>query len=437
MLVPPPKAEARGSNPFGCARWLRSGNACRYVGGDRRRMYDLLAGLSVIEASSFVASPTAGLYLAQMGAEVIRVDQIGGGPDFRRWPVTANNDSFYWENLNRAKKSVALDLGRAEGRELLTALVRATGQFVTNFPVGGFLSHDRLAEGRADLVTVRVMGWPDGSPALDYTVNNAVGYPMLTGAGPDPVNHVLPAWDLLTGAYAAFALLAAIRRRSISGEGGEVRLPLSDVAIGTVANLGGVAEMLYTGENRPRLGNAVYGLFGRDFVTRDGERTMIVVVTSRQWANLVAALGLGEAVAAVEADRGVSFATDDGLRFTHRDALYPLFERAIAARDHADLAAAFDAGGIVHSPYRTMYEAVEDPALVADNPIFGAADNPSGFAYPAAGAFATLPHAERQPPRTAPLNGEHSEEILADRLSLSSGELARLIDAGIVGVALK
>src|SRR3546814_7279183 len=97
-------------------------------------MYDLLAGLSVIEASSFVASPTAGLYCAQMGAEVIRVDQIGGGPDFRRWPVTAANDSLYWENLNRAKKSVALDLGRPEGRELLQALVRATGQFVTNFP---------------------------------------------------------------------------------------------------------------------------------------------------------------------------------------------------------------------------------------------------------------------------------------------------------------
>ena len=398
-------------------------------------MYDLLAGLSVIEASSFVASPTAGLYCAQMGAEVIRIDQIGGGPDFRRWPVTANNDSLYWENLNRAKKSVALDLGRAEGRELLQALVRATGQFVTNFPAGGFLSHDTLAEGRADLVTVRVMGWPDGSPALDYTVNNAVGYPMLTGAGPDPVNHVLPAWDLLTGAYAAFALLAAIQRRSVSGEGGEVRLPLSDVAIGTVANLGGVAEMLYTGENRPRLGNAVYGLFGRDFVTRDGRRTMIVVVTPRQWANLVAALDLGEAIAAVEAARGVSFATDDGLRFTHRDALYPLFERAIAARNHADLAAAFDAGGIVHSPYRTMYEAVQDPALVADNPIFGAADNPSGFAYPAAGAFATLPHTTRQPPASAPRGGEHSEEILADRLSLSSGELARLIDAGIVGVA--
>lgn len=397
-------------------------------------MYSLLSGLSVIEASSFVASPTAGLYLAQFGADVIRVDQIGGGPDFRRWPVTAENDSLYWENLNRAKKSVALDLGRPEGRELLKELVRATGQFITNFPVDGFLSHQKLAEGRPDLITVRVMGWADGSPALDYTVNNSVGYPMLTGAGPEPVNHVLPAWDLLTGAYAAFALLAAIQRRSATGEGGEVRIPLSDVAIGTVANLGGVAEVLYSGENRPRLGNAVYGLFGRDFTTADGQRTMIVVVTPRQWANLIEALDLGDAIAAIEAERGVSFAKDDGLRFTHRDALYPLFERAIAARPHADLAAAFDAGGIVHSPYRTMFDAVQDPALVADNPVFGAADNPSGFAYPAAGAFATLPQIERQPPRPAPRNGQHSEEILSDHLSLSSGEIARLIDAGIVGI---
>ena len=398
-------------------------------------MYDLLRGLSVIEASSFVASPTAGLYCAQLGAEVIRVDQIGGGPDFRRWPVTANNDSLYWENLNRAKKSVALDLGRPEGRELLQRLVRATGQFITNFPVSGFLSHEVLAAERPDLVSVRVMGWADGSPALDYTVNNSVGYPMMTGVGPEPVNHVLPAWDLLTGAYAAFALLAAIQRRTATGQGSEVRIPLSDVAIGTAANLGGVAEVLSTGENRPRLGNAVYGLFGRDFVTRDGVRTMIVVVTPRQWSSLVSALDLGEGVTRVESARGVDFSRDDGLRFTHRDALFPLFEAAIAARSHAVLAAAFDAGGIVHSAYRTLLDAARDPELVASNPIFGAAENPSGVAYPAAGAFATVPQLERAPPRSAPRNGEHSEEILADRLALSSGEIGRLIDAGVVGVA--
>ncbi|WP_353227122.1 CoA transferase [Novosphingobium sp.] len=396
-------------------------------------MYPLLTGLTVIEASSFVASPTCGLYLAQMGAEVIRVDQIGGGPDYRRWPVTPGNDSLYWENLNRAKRSVALDLSHPQGRELLQALVRATGQFVTNFPAKGFLAHDTLAAGRADLITVRVMGWADGSPALDYTVNNAVGYPMLTGDGPDPVNHVLPAWDLLTGSYAAFALLAALRHRDMTGAGGEVRLPLSDVAIGTVANLGSLAEVITTGADRPRLGNTVFGLFGRDFVTGDGVRTMIVVVTHRQWANLVAALGLGDAIAAVEVTRGVSFAADDGARFNHRDALFPLFESAIGARAHADLATAFDAGGIVYSAYRPMHAAVADPALVANNPLFGACENPSGAVYPAAGAFATLPAMTRQPPRPAPRNGADTEAVLTERLGLSSGEVAHLIDTGIAG----
>lgn len=397
-------------------------------------MYKLLSGLSVIEASSFVASPTAGLYCAQFGAEVIRVDQIGGGPDFHRWPVTAGNDSLYWENLNRAKKSVALDLRRIEGRELLQQLVVETGQFITNFPVDGFLAHAPLAARRADLVTIRIMGWADGSPALDYTVNNSVGYPMLTGTGPEPVNHVLPAWDLLTGAYAAFALLAALQRRNATGEGVEIRIPLSDVAIGTVANLGGIAEVLYSGQNRPRLANAVYGLFGRDFITRDAQRTMIVIVTPAQWSNLLAALDLHDAVAAVEARHGVSFATDDGLRFLHRDALFPLFEQAIAARDHAALAALFDAKGIVHSRYRTMLDAANDRVLVADNPIFGTAENPSGAHYPAAGAFATIPQVDRQPPLPAPRNGEHSEQVLADRLGLPSRQIANLIDAGIVGV---
>ncbi len=397
-------------------------------------MYELLSGLTIVEASSFVASPSAGLYCAQLGAEVIRVDRIGGGPDLHRWPVTKTNDSLYWENLNRAKRSVALDLDRPEGRELLTALIRGTGQAITNFPAKGFMAHDILAKGRPDLITVRVMGWPDGRPGLDYTVNNAVGYPMMTGPGPEPTNHVLPAWDLLSGAYAAFALLAALRRRAETGTGIEVRIPLSDVAIGTVANLGGIAEVLYSGEARPRLANAVYGLFGRDFVTRDGTRTMLVVVTPRQWTSLVDALGIEAEVAAIEKQHNVSFADDDGLRFAHRDALFPLVEAAVGRRLHAELAASLDAGGVVHSAYRTMLDAARDPALVTDNPIFGMVENPSGFAYPAAGAFATIPGLERRPPQPAPRNGEHSEEVLTQRLSLSSGQVARLIDDGIVGI---
>lgn len=396
-------------------------------------MYQLLPNLSIIEASSFVASPTAGLYLAQMGAEVIRVDQIGGGPDFNRWPKADNGRSLYWENLNRAKKSVALDLGRAEGRELLIELVQKTGQFITNFPVNGFLAHDRLAQGRTDLVTVRIMGMADGGPALDYTVNSAVGYPDLTGPGPEPVNHVLPAWDLLTGAYAAFAMLAALRHRDATGLGQEVRVPLSDVAIGTVANLGSLAEVLTSGANRERLGNAVYGAFGRDFVTKDGVRLMIMAITPRQWKGLVEVLKIADEVSDIEASRGVSFAKDEGVRFEHRDVLFPLVEARVATWTYADLKTALDKVGGCYGPYQTMFDAAHDPLLVRNNPIFGAAQNPSGADYPAAGSFATLPGQARAAPAPAPLLGAHSEEILSTRLGLASGAIAKLIDAGIVG----
>ena len=166
-------------------------------------MYNLLKGLRVIEATSFVASPSAGLYLAQLGAEVIRVDQIGGGPDFNRWPKAENGASFYWEGLNRAKKSITVDYRSQEGRQLVQRLATAPGKdrgiLLTNFPVNGFLSHDTLKAMREDVIVARVMGQANGGPAFDYTVNCAIGYPQITGPqslGEEPVNHVLPAWDL-------------------------------------------------------------------------------------------------------------------------------------------------------------------------------------------------------------------------------------------------
>lgn len=399
-------------------------------------MYDILTGLSVVEVSSFVASPSAGLYLGQFGADVIRVDQIGGGQDFNRWPVTDRKASLSWENLNRAKRSLAIDFAKPEARDLLTELIRKTGQLITNLPVGGFLGHERLAEGRSDLVTVRVMGWPDGSVALDYTANAAVGYTALTGPleDPRPVNHVLPAWDLLTGAYAAFAMLAALRRRDATGLGGEVRLPLTDIAMGSAANLGRVAEVLYSGKDRERLGNAVFGTIGRDFVTRDSQRLMIVAINERQWQGLVKALDLAAPLAALEAVLGVTFAGDDGARFTQRAAIFALIEAEVARHDNSELGALLDAHGVVHAPYQTMVEAVKDPRLLGENPVFAqSADNPSGFAYPAAGAFATFPALDRGPPAAAPRLGQHSEAVLAETLGLSSGEIARLIDSGIVG----
>jgi 2-methylfumaryl-CoA isomerase len=397
-------------------------------------MYPLLSGLSIIEASSFVASPTAGLYLAQMGAQVIRVDQIGGGPDYNRWPKTDEGRSLYWENLNRAKKSVALDLSHPAGRELLQELARKTGQFLTNFPVNGFLSHEILAANHPGLITIRVMGMADGSPALDYTVNAAVGYPELTGSGPDPVNHILPAWDLLTGAYAAFAMMAALHHRNATGMGQEVRIPLSDVAIGTAANLGSLAEVLYTGANRERLGNAVYGAFGRDFVTGDGVRLMLMAITPRQWTGLVKVLEIADDIAAIEAERSVSFDRDEGVRFQHRDALFPLVEAKVAAWQYADLKIALDAVGGCYGPYQSMHDAAHDPVLVGSNPMFGHSNNPSGFDYPAAGSFATLPVFDRTAPAPAPYLGAHTEAVLADVIGLTSGQIGLLLAKNTIAI---
>ena len=401
-------------------------------------MYELLRGLRVVEGSAFIAGPTCGLYLAQLGAEVIRFDNIGGGPDFRRWPLAPSGASLYWEGLNKAKKSVALDLSRPEGRELAQRLATAPGEdgglFVTNFPADGFLSWSRLAALRADLICVRVMGWADGGPGVDYTINSAVGIPQMTGAADDPrpVNHVLPAWDLLTGAFAAFTLVSALLARRAGAGGREIRIPLSDIAAATLANMGMTAEAKLTGHQRPRMGNDLYGAFGRDFTTRDGARVMLVAITPRQWKGVLEILEIGGAVAALETETGVSFAADEGARFTHRGRLFPLFESAFARRTLAELAPSFEAHGVCWGPYQPLEQAMLDPRLFAGNPVFSDVTHPSGETYPAAGFPATLPQDGRAPVRPAPRLGEHTEAVLSEVLGMSSGEIARLRDAGVV-----
>ncbi|MEM9310751.1 MAG: CoA transferase [Pseudomonadota bacterium] len=407
-------------------------------------MYNLLNDLSIIEVSSFVASPTAGLYCAQMGAEVIRVDHKAGGLDYDRFMLTEEGRSLSWENLNRAKKSVALDLRSGEGRELCVELAAKTGQCITNLPEKSFLSHAAMQAQREDMVSVRIMGWHDGRQAMDFTVNAASGYPLMTGPEEwdaetaPPISQPLPAWDFITGAYTAFALMTALHNRTVTGQGTELRVPLGDVAIGTMANSGTMAEMLYRGGNRERLGNAIWGAFGRDFQAKDGTRFMIAALTPKQWDGLVAAFDMAEPIAALEQQLGVDFSAGDRPRFENRAALFDLFQSAAEQHDYADLAARMAAHGCTFERYRSHYEASLDPALVADNPLFGPSPaNPSGFEYPATRSFANLPAHEVGDPAPAPFLGQHSEEVLADKLGLSSGAIAKLIDAGTVALSDK
>lgn len=406
-------------------------------------MYSVLKGMRVIEGASFVAAPSCAMHLAQLGAEVIRFDPIGGGPDFKRWPqVPGGGPSLYWEGLQKGKKSIAINLGKPEGRELVAALVTAPGEggglFVTNFPRDGFLSHEKLAARRPDLITVRVQGWADGTSGLDYTINAVAGYPYNTGPEDHdgPLNHVLPAWDIATGALCAFHLLAAERHRRATGQGQEIAMPLSSVAFSTLGMLGQIAEVTTTGTDRPRIGNSVFGAFGRDFGCATGERVMIVAITPKQWRGLLTALGIGEQIASLEATLGISLARDEGVRFEHRAAIDPIVEAATSRLPYAELEAAFNEHEVCWGPYRNLSESLAtEPELSVANPMMQMVSHPSGHTYLTPGSPAIYSGSARTDVVAAPRLGQHTTEVLASVLGMADHEIGALLERGIVATA--
>lgn len=401
-------------------------------------MPGILEGLRVVEGSAYVAAPLGGMTLAQLGAEVIRFDPIGGGLDAKRWPVTRKGRSLFWAGMNKGKKSIAVDFRQPEGRELLTALIAAPGPegglFLTNFPARGWLAYDALREHRDDLIMVNIVGNHDGTSAVDYTINPATGFAWASGpANTDvPFNHLLPAWDCITGTLAATGLLAAERHRTRKGEGQFVRVALSDVAISMVGHLGKIAQVEVNREGRPKIGNYLYGSFGRDFATRDKRRIMVVGLTRRQWAALVEATEIGEAVDSVEKMMGLDFG-DEGDRFVAREVIAALIKPWIITRSFEEVRQRFDEVGVTWGPYQTFTELVEqDPRCSTDNPMFEVVD------YPGIGSFRTpaspldFSESGRLPPARSPLLGEHTGEVLGDILGLSDAEIGQLHDRGIV-----
>jgi 2-methylfumaryl-CoA isomerase len=402
-------------------------------------MYSSLKHLRVIEGASFIAAPSCGLYLSQMGADVIRFDDPKRSPDLRRWPLSKSGGSFYWEGLNKGKRSIAIDLAQPQGKEIAENLITASGAsaglFLTNYPVGSFLSHDRLRRKRADLITLRVMGWGSGRQAVDYTVNSAVGIPFMTGPstlGNEPVNHVLPAWDLLAGAYGAFAMISAFVERQLSGVGRELKLPLGDVALSALGNLGQIAEVIEAGADRPRIGNELFGATGRDFETADNRRLMIVAITARQWNALIKALDIEAEISDCERNLALSFAVDGGIRFQHRMALQPIIELAVRRRSYEELTSSFDAAGVCWGPYQALSEVVSRGIPEATPELFQTIEHPSGTSYPAPGAAVTFADKNRETVRPAPQIGQHTEEVLADVMGYSQGQIAKLVDGGVV-----
>jgi 2-methylfumaryl-CoA isomerase len=401
-------------------------------------MPGILDGLRVVEGSAFVAAPLGGMTLAQLGAQVIRFDPIGGGLDRGRWPVTAEGRSLFWAGLNKGKRSIQIDLGCEAGRELVTALITAPGPdaglFLTNFPARGFLDYDRLIERRGDLIMVNIVGNYDGSSAVDYTVNPATGFPWATGPSnlAVPFNHLLPAWDAITGALATTGLLAAERARARTGAGQYVQIALSDTAFWMVGNLGKIAEVQINHHERVKDGNYLYGAFGRDFSTKDDRRVMIVALTLRQWRSLVAATGLQESFDAIARLIDVDLDTEGG-RFAARELLAATLKPWVLSRTLEEVRTTFDEHGVSWGPYQTFTQLVDqDPRCSVVNPMFAEVEQPDIGTYLMPGSPLAFTGAERLAPARAPVLGEHTDEVLAGVLGLSDAEIGRLHDQGVV-----
>ena len=398
----------------------------------------ILEGLRVVEGSAFVAAPLGGMTLAQMGADVIRFDLIGGGLDYKRWPVTKNNDSIYWAAMNKGKRSLAINLREPEGQEIVAELITAPGPdsgiFLTNLQVQPWLEYQTLKSLRHDLIMLKIGGNPDGSVAVDYTVNARTGWPYVTGPADHdgPINNVLPGWDLTCGLTAAIGLLAAERHRGRSGDGQLINLSLADVAYHLTGSLGYIGDYQINGQERPRIGNDMYGTFGRDFKTSDNREIMLVVVTRRHIKALGQVTRLTQKFEDLERKHNVNL-TLEGDRWKVRDELNKMVGNWFSTQTLKVAGEALTNAGILWGPFRTFSQMVkEDPFVSVNNPLFQELEQPGIGHILTPGSplhFTGLPRTEV---KRGPLLGEHTDEILSTILNMSDKKIGLLHDSGII-----
>ncbi len=401
-------------------------------------MQPILKGMRIIEASAFIAAPMCGTTLAQLGAEVIRFDPIAGGLDHKRWPITQAGDSIYWAEMNKGKKSLAVNTKSDEGKEIVSELITLPGDhngiFSTNLPANEWLSYESLRKKRRDLIQHEIIGNRNGRTALDYTVNAKVGFPLITGNEDDiePVNHVLPAWDIATAYHAAINILAAERHRSRTGEGQQIRLALSDVALSAMSNLGFIGEVSVNKTKREKIGNFLYGAFGKNFITKDNVQIMVVAITPKQWKQLLKSTQATKQIQELEANTGLNF-SNEGDRFSARTQIYQIIQKNIQTQSISELESCFDSHGVCWERYQTIEELVNnDVDISQESQFFQKCSHPLVGTYPVCSGASDFKGIENEPACIGPTLGQHTDEILAEILGLGEEAIGRLHDRGVV-----
>ncbi|TDH60154.1 CoA transferase [Dankookia rubra] len=384
-----------------------------------------LDGLRVLDMSRVMAGPLAGQILADLGADVIKVERPGRGDDTREWapPFVADppprplDDSVCFWTCNRGKRSVVADIAVPEGQALVARLAATSDVLIENYKVGTLakygLDYPTLSAANPRLVYCSITGFGQTGPyaprpGYDTIVQGMGGLMSITGnpddaPGGGPRKSGIAVADQMTALYADVAILAALRERDRSGLGQHIDMALLDVQVAGLTNLG--LGYLATGRVPPRAGNRLATVYPSDsFRCADGD-LMIIVGNDAQFRSFCAALRMPE----VSAD--ARFARNAG-RLRHADVLAPLIGQALRDRSLAECQALFDAAGVPASPINTLAQVFADPQVIARGLVREVA-RPDG---PPVRVIANPIRMSRTPPRSdrpAPRLGEHTDEVAA------------------------
>ena len=404
----------------------------------------MLDGLFVLDLSRVLAGPYCTQLLADLGARVVKVESPRGD-DTRGWgPPFVGRESAYFLSVNRGKESVAVDLKDPRGRDAVRRLAERADVLVENFKVGDLarygLDYASLVDRNPGLVYASITGFgQDGprapEPGYDAALQALSGLMELTGEEGRPPVKLGVAWiDVLTGAHAATAVLAALVARGRSGRGAHLDIALFDVALASLVNQ--AQSALVTGEAPRRLGSAHPSIVPyQAFEAADGA-LMIAVGNDEQFRRLCGALDLPELA------RDARYASNAD-RVRARDVLVPALAERLKGRPRDTWLEALRRAGVPATPVATLPEALADPQTIArgllvqgEHPGVGRLRMVGSPLWHARGPdgepLGLMPEAGASP--VPPRLGEHSRTVLRGDLGMSAGEIDALVSAGVVRV---
>ena len=382
-----------------------------------------LAGLRVLELARILAGPWIGQILADLGADVVKVERPGTGDDTRSWgpPFVPGRDgahlsAAYFHAANRGKRSVALDFEAEEGRDTVRGLARHADVLIENFKVGGLakygLDHASLAALNPRLVTCSVTGFGQDGPyasraGYDFMIQGLGGIMDLTGAPEGEPQKIGVAFaDIFTGVYGTVGILAALRRRDTTGLGGHVDMALLDTQVSVLANQ--AMNYLVSGRAPTRMGNAHPNIVPYQIFPVSDGHIIVAVGNDGQFARFVSVLG----APALAADPRF---TTNPLRVANRAELVPLLTALTITRDRDALLLALEREGVPSGPINTVADVFADPQVIArglrvDLPHAEAA----GGTVPGVASPIVLDGIRVMSPNPSPRLGADTEAVMAD-----------------------